>query len=239
MDMLKVHPVMAGTQQKKRKLPWLFIGFASSYAFLFLIVLGIGANISAIREERSNLFVQTPDGTLHAQRTDPLYRSDAQVKNYAKEWFKTAYSWHSQDGTKKVGPITYPAKLWTASFAMDLGMREGWLEQVKARYAQQLPLDAYVVGKQQAVIELTREPTLQKVEEGLWRVTIVADRAHIKSDGTSQVEAMKVTLTLQAVPPTNAKENDILGLGKNGDLLNTLIHQWRQEGLRIILLETK
>lgn len=238
MDMIKIHPALEDTpQQKKRKIPWLFIGFGSSYVFLFIAVLGIGANLASIRDERSTLFIKTDDQTIHAERADPLYRSESQVKAYARQWFKTAYTWNSEDQTKKVGPITYPAKLWAASFAMDLGMREGWLEQVRNRYAQQLPLEAYTIGKMEAVIELTREPMVEKVDEGLWRVTVVADRAHIKSDGTSQVEAMKVTLTVQAVPHTNSKENDILGLGQGSESLNALIHRWRQEGLKIVLVE--
>lgn len=240
MDMIKVHPALENAQQqKKRKIPWLFIGFATSYVFLFIAVLGIGANLASLREERSNLFVQTPNETIHAQRKDPLYRSEGQLKAYSRQWFKTAYTWNSQDPEKKVGVDAYPAKLWAASFAMDLGMREGWLQQVKTRYAQQLPLDAYLTGKQEAVIELTRDPTVQEVEAGLWRVTVIADRAHVKSDGTSQVEAMSVTLTVQAVPHSNAKENDILGLGTGSESLNALIHRWRKEGLKIVLVEAK
>ncbi|UJB72789.1 hypothetical protein HRE53_29715 (plasmid) [Acaryochloris sp. 'Moss Beach'] len=239
MDMIKVHPAQESAQPTQRKIPWLFIGFATSYVFLFLAVLGIGANLASLREERSTLFVQTPNETIHAQRKDPLYRSEAQVKAYARQWFKTAYTWNSKDKEKKVGADSYPAKLWTASFAMDLGMREGWLQQVKTRYAQQLPLDGYLMGKQEAVIELTRDPTVQAVEEGLWRVTVVADRAHVKNDGTSQVEAMKVTLTVQAVPHSNSKENDILGLGTGSESLNALIHRWRKEGLKIVLVEAK
>ena len=237
MDMIKVHPALEDTKAKKRKIPWLFIGFGGSYIFLLLSVLGIGANLASIRDERSTLFIKTDEGTIHVKRADPLQRTDLQIKAYARQWFKTAYTWNSKDGTQKVGPITYPAKLWAASFAMDLGMREGWLKQVKNRYAKQLPLDTYIVGKSEAVIELTREPTVQEVDEGIWRVTVVADRAHVNADGTSQVEAMKVTLTVQAVPHSNSKENDILGLGNGSETLNALIHRWRREGLKIVLVE--
>lgn len=236
MDMVKVHPETAGAK-KKRKVPWLFIGFASSYVFLFLVVLGIGANISAIRDDRSSLFIKTDAETIHAKRADPLTRTEQQVTAYAREWFKTAYTWNAKDKTKKVGPMTYPARLWTASFALEPGMRAGWLEQVRMRYAEQLPLDAYIAGKTEAVIELTREPTLQEVDKGVWRVTVVADRAHVNSDGTSKVEAMKVTLTIQAVPHTDDKENDILGLGQDAKSLNALVHRWRKEGLKIVLVE--
>lgn len=237
MVMMKVRPEVAGTQQKKRKIPWLFIGFASSYVLLFLVILGIGANISSIRDDRSNLFIKTDGQTIHAERADPLQRTEQQIKDYARQWFKTAYTWNSKNKSKKVGSTAYPAKLWTASFALEPGMREGWLQQIKARYAEQLPLEAYLAGKTEAVIELTREPTLQEVDEGVWRVTIVADRAHVNGDGTSKVEAMKVTLTIQAVPHTTAKENDLLGLGKDSESLNALVHRWRQEGLKIVLVE--
>lgn len=237
MDMVKIHPEVAGAQQKKRKVPWLFVGFVGIQLFQFLVVLGVGANVSSIQDDRSNLFIKTDDETIHAERADPMQRTDSQIKAYARQWFKTAYTWDSKDKTKKVGAISYPAKLWAASFAMDLGMREGWLQQVRTRYAEQLPLEAYTAGKSEAVIELTREPTLQKVDEGLWRVVVVADRAHVNSDGTSKVEAMKVTLTVQAVPHTNDQENDLLGLGKDKESLNALVHRWRREGLKIVLVE--
>lgn len=238
--MLKIAFPLVDKDTKKLKIPIRRIGKYLYHAFLLIMVMRIGANLSAIEEDRSTVFVQTDGETLSAERVNPLHRTESQLKAYARQWFKTAYTWNNKiEGHKDTQGGAYPAGLWTASFGLDLGIREGWLQQVTTRYADQLPLNSYLTGSLEAVIELTREPTIQKVDEGVWRITIVADRAHVRSNGTSQIEAMKIILTVQATPQSNQKEKNILGLGKEADSLNALVHRWRKDGLKIVLVEVK
>ena len=171
---------------QKSRFGWMPILFMAIVVINLILTLGVLGRIKSIETNSSDIYVQKSDGSVEtAEPKSQLHREEEVIKTFVREWLILAYTWNTTDPKLFVreNSINYPLALYSASMALHPEYRQAYLTSVSRKYSQRFSFQNYIAGKDQSYVRVFREPVVEKIEEGLWEVTIIAYRTH-SSDGS-------------------------------------------------------
>lgn len=194
-------------------------------------------DIRELKRQQPYIYVQQENGdTIKAKPENSLFRNDNVVANFVEDWLTLAYSWDIQDpnlfiiATKERAKLPLP--LYAASFAIIPDYRDAYLHSTAIKYQIKFPFGKYIVGDNQSRVRVFEYPIVEKVNEGTWKVTIVAYRTHSAEDGIIAEEKFNHVITVRAIKPSNERLKF-----KNNSFLSQVMSDMQDKGLQIIKIE--
>ncbi|NJO93696.1 MAG: hypothetical protein HC820_03830 [Hydrococcus sp. RM1_1_31] len=214
---------------------------------LFLLLLNLLATCTNTRTSRMAaknqpyIYVQTPDGnTVKAKPVDPLYRSDAVIANFTKNWLKLAYTWKTppQKGKAFVSErgIDFPYQFHEASIAIVPGYRESYMDSQAKKYEREFSFSDYISGRYQSYLRIVEDedkskPKIEQVSKGIWDVTVVATRIHAQGNSIFAYEVFNRVIRIQAIKPAC---NEQKLWGDRETALGRMLNEMQCSGFQIL-----
>lgn len=182
------------------------------------------------------IYVQNPDGTtIKANPVNPLLRSDPVIASFTANWLKLAYTWKVPPDKGKAyvseRGTDFPFSFHALSMAIEPEYREVYMDSIAQKYQKEFPFTDYISGQSQSYVRTFEQPKVERVEEGVWDVTIVATRTHASGESIFAHEIFNHVIRVRAIKPSI--EEDKLW-GASDTYLGKLFREMELQGLQIV-----
>jgi hypothetical protein len=186
---------------------------------------------------RALIYVQTPTGeAIEAYPKDSLYRSDATIALFVENWLELAYTWKSPpskgNAFVKERGIDFPYQFHAASFAIQPGYREAYMDLTAREYQEKFPFANYIGGRHQSYIRIFENPKIVPVSPGVWDVQVVATRTHVEGKSIFAHEIFNRVIRVRAVKPNS--NNDKKRWENRETYASTMMEAMQRQGLQIV-----
>jgi hypothetical protein len=210
---------------------------------IFLLILNLLATCHNSRtsqmgaQNRALIYVQTPQGNvIEASPKDPLYRSDATISLFVEDWVELAYTWKAPpsrgEAFIKERGIDFPYQFHAASFAIEPGYREAYMDSTAREYQEKFPFANYISGRHQSIVRIFEDPKIVPVSKGVWDVQVVATRTHVEGKSIFAHEIFNRVIRVRAVKPNSNKDKKRFQQGDT--YAGTMMEAMQRQGLQIV-----
>jgi len=196
---------------QKSRFGWLPLLFLIGLFYNLFMTFNLNSRVQKLIIDKP-VYVQRPDGEV--SKADPvsrLHRENEVIQKFSREWLIFAYSWSSDnpDNYRVENQIKYPKEFHTASLAIDRQYRQPYMEAIAEKYRRVYKFNDYITGKHQSFVQIFDAPIVEPVkgEEGVWDVTIVANRTHTVNNSILDSETFNHILRVKAFVPEEESES--------------------------------